>query len=153
MTFDAQCGESIRDIRMFYNSSADTVAGATASAGVLFSGDTVSVTSTGDVTFADANEWGSASDTSKRYNLLHIQKAHEKAYHDPNNGLVSVKIEIENGDTSAEMRMYFKNPTSGEYDLILTVTGMDKLESGYAGLIVDDNIMSHKHIKNFALNA
>lgn len=67
--------------------------------------------------------------------------------------MVSVKIEIENGDTSAEMRMYFKNPTSGEYDLILTITGMDKLESGYAGLIVDDNIMSHKHIKNFALNA
>lgn len=80
-----------------------------------------------------------------------MQKAHEKAYHDPNNGLVTVKIEIENTDGGAVVRMYYENPSSGDFDLILTVNGMDALGEGYAGLIVDGNIISHKHIKNFVL--
>ena len=47
--------------------------------------------------------------------------------------------------------MYYKNPATGDFDLILTVSGMDELSGGYAGLIVDNNIISHKHIKNFVL--
>jgi len=155
MTFGAQCGESIRDVRLFYNSAAKTVAGANASAGALFKGDVVSISATGDVSFADGKEWGSAFDgAAEKYNLLHMQKAHEKGYHDPDSGVVTVKIEIENdaeGDT-ATLKMLFKNPATGTFDLILTVSGMDKLASGYAGLIVDDDAISHKHIKDFALN-
>lgn len=151
MTFDMQCGESIRNIRLFYNAADNTLAGANAGAGLIFAGDVVTATVSDGVSFEDARGWGNASDTANAYNLPHMQKAHEKAYHDPNSGLVTVKIEIENIDGKAVVKMYYKNPATGDFDLILTVSGMDELSGGYAGLIVDNNIISHKHIKNFVL--
>ena len=151
MTFDAQCGESLRNIRLFYNAADNTLAGINAGAGLTFAGDVITATASGSVSFVDAQLWGSASDTANAYNLPHMQKAHEKAYHDPNSGLVTVKIEIENTDGGAVVRLYYENPSSGDFDLILTVSGMDALGEGYAGLIVDGNIISHKHIKNFVL--
>ena len=104
------------------------------------------------MTFEDEKDWGSASETANAYNLLHMQKAHEKGYHDPNNGIVTVKIEIENSGAGAVLKMYFKDPASEDFDLILTVSGLDAIGGGYAGLVIDDNIIDHKHIKDFSIN-
>lgn len=152
MMFGAQCGESLRKIRLFYNADSNTAAGVASNAGVLFEGDTVSAIAAGSVTFEDEKDWGSASETANAYNLLHMQKAHEKRYHDPNNGIVTVKIEIENSGAGAVLKMYFKDPASEDFDLILTVSGLDAIGGGYAGLVIDDNIIDHKHIKDFSIN-